>query len=134
MIQLLYISLATWPMQEDDLIFLLQQARDRNQQQNVTGMLLYRDGTFVQLLEGESSDVEEIYQAIILDERNTGNYLIDKSEIKQRRFPSWNMGFKDLTKIPADELEGFSDIFINPQSYDSATNNKTSLVRLLSKF
>ena len=52
MIRIVYISIATRPMGEEKLVELLQQCRENNRQRNVTGMLVYRDGAFLQLLEG----------------------------------------------------------------------------------
>ena len=47
------------------LLFLLEQSRTRNQKQHITGMLLYLNGTFIQVLEGAEKDVNEIYAAIV---------------------------------------------------------------------
>ena len=134
MIRLIYVSSATRPMGEQDLLDLLAQSRPRNTRQHVTGMLVYRDGAFLQVLEGESADVQEIYRSITMDDRNTGHYLIAKEEITDRNFPAWSMGFKDLTKCPADELEGYSDIFGKGASPDKIAKYKDMAVSLLLKF
>ena len=60
-------------------------------------MLLYAGGNFFQVLEGDEKDVEEIYKDIVDDERNKGNILILKENIKKRRFPYWSMGFKHIS-------------------------------------
>ena len=60
MIHLIYVSSATREMTEEDLIFLLEQSRNRNLRQHVTGMLLFVGGNFIQVLEGDDKDVEEI--------------------------------------------------------------------------
>jgi len=78
MIHLIYVSSASQEMSEENLLFLLEQSRSRNKRQNVTGMLLYAKGNFFQVLEGEKSDVEEIYEAIENDGRNKGNIVIEK--------------------------------------------------------
>jgi len=81
-------------MSDEDLLLLLEQSRNRNKRQNVTGMLLYVSGNFFQVLEGDIKDVEEIYEAIVKDERNKGNIVILKENIKERTFPNWSMGFE----------------------------------------
>ncbi len=90
MIHLIYISSATRVMTEIDLLDLLHEARDRNKRQNVTGMLLFKDRSFLQVLEGEASDVDEIYGSITRDERNAGNYLI-RSPRETFRSGAWDL-------------------------------------------
>jgi len=134
MIHLIYVSSATRPMGEQDLLDLLQQSRSRNTRQQVTGMLVYRDGAFLQVLEGESADVQDIYRSIVMDNRNTGHYLIANEEITDRNFPNWSMGFKDLTKYRADQLEGYSDILVKGASPDKIAKHKDMAVSLLLNF
>jgi len=134
MIQLIYISSATsWPT-EDDLTELLDQARFRNSKQNVTGMLLYDNATYMQVLEGNVSDVHEIYEAICNDSRNNGVVKLDESEIVEREFPGWSMGFKNLKRCSSDELPGFVDIFNGNLDKEIAKNNKTLAISMLKNF
>ena len=48
----IYISFAAIRLSQHELLDLLKKARLRNQAQGLTGMLLYRDGTYLQYLEG----------------------------------------------------------------------------------
>ena len=66
LMHLVYVSCATRDFSDDELRFLLKQSRDKNLRQNVTGMLLYAKDTFFQVLEGNASDVYEIYRATLL--------------------------------------------------------------------
>ena len=97
-------------------------------------MLLYRDGAFLQVLEGEAKDVDEIYRSILLDERNTGHYLIEREEIAQRQFPDWSMGFQDLTNYRGDELDGYSEILTKGKAPEDIRKFKDMAVALLLKF
>lgn len=134
MIQLIYISSATrWP-KEEDLLALLTQARERNLRQNVTGMLLYHNATYLQVLEGDSDDVHQIFNSIKRDTRNNGLVKLAECNIKKRDFPGWSMGFEDLTAYSSDELPGFVDIFNGKLDKDIACNNKTAAIRLLMNF
>ena len=47
-----YVSTASEPMDDEDLAELLAQSRERNARNDITGMLLYKDSRFIQLLEG----------------------------------------------------------------------------------
>ena len=53
MIQITYLSTATDPMPSQDLLSLLKECRENNAGCGVTGMLLYCNGTFLQVLEGD---------------------------------------------------------------------------------
>ncbi len=59
---LVYVSAATHPLDKADLLQMLKEARERNQQLGVTGLLLYKDGDFTQLLEGDKATVKALFQ------------------------------------------------------------------------
>ena len=67
---LIYVSTAVVPMTEGDLVKLLKQSRSRNEQNRITGMLLYKNGHFMQVLEGEEASVMEIFHNIEKDPRH----------------------------------------------------------------
>ena len=134
MIHLVYVSSASHPLSEEDLLSLLEQSRNRNKRQNVTGMLLYIGGNFFQILEGDVKDVEEIYEAIVQDERNKDNIVIIKENINERTFPDWSMGFKHLTPQNIDSIEGYTDFLdkeIKPEEFENSTDK---VLRLLYQF
>ena len=136
MVHLIYVSSATKEMSEQELLVLLEQAqaRDRNKRQNVTGMLLYVGGNFIQVLEGDAKDVEEIYDAILNDERNFGNIIIEKEPISSRTFPEWSMGFKPLTLKDKDTLEGYSEFLEREMSPEEFALCSDDVVDLLYQF
>jgi len=131
MIHLIYVSSASQEMSEENLLFLLEQSRSRNKRQNVTGMLLYAKGNFFQVLEGEKSDVEEIYEAIENDGRNKGNIVIEKKDISERTFPDWSMGFKHLTSHNKATIKGYSEFLdrqMKPEKFADKINDVTALL------
>lgn len=134
MIHLIYISSATsWPS-ERDLLDLLAQSRERNQRQDITGMLLYDNATYMQVLEGSEEDVHDIYHSILNDPRNTGNVTLIEEEISQRDFPNWSMGFRNLKHCAPDELPGFQDIFNGKLDKEIAVKNASGAISLLKVF
>ena len=64
MFQLVYLSSASQPFSEDDLVALLTQARQNNTAHGLTGMLLYKDGNFMQVLEGDEAEVRRLFHTI----------------------------------------------------------------------
>ena len=68
---LLYSSAATYPMKDEDLVEILKQSRAHNQANDITGMLLYHNESFMQYLEGERDEVLALYDRIAVDNRHT---------------------------------------------------------------
>ncbi len=108
--QLIYASTAVHPQSEADLIHILKNARDKNLQHAVTGMLIYRDGIFLQVIEGAFEDVDLIWQVIQDDKRHTNILVVLEQEIKARDFPEWSMGFCNASGLSAAKLPGYNGI------------------------
>jgi len=134
MIRLIYVSTATHEPSEQELIDLLKQARDRNIAQDVTGMLLHKGRTYLQVLEGEARDVHEIYNAICEDSRHRGIVKILEESIPARDFPDWSMGFRDLAACSPEELAGYSGIFSGDFDPQVLRENRSLAVDLLMDF
>ncbi len=134
MIRLIYVSSATRRLDEDELVFLLNQARSRNERQQVTGLLLHAGGNFIQVLEGSEEDVEAIYHSIQKDERNKGHIVIEKGPISERAFPHWTMGFEDLTPDRKAKVKGYSEFLNREMKPDEILNNADYLVSILYEF
>ncbi|MFN3587081.1 MAG: BLUF domain-containing protein [Moraxellaceae bacterium] len=109
MLSLVYVSAAAQPFSEAELQALLETSRRNNQRDNITGMLLYRDGDFLQVLEGPEDAVRATYARIGRDRRHGRFIMLDESHIDTRAFNQWAMGFRRVTA--AESPEGFVDFF-----------------------
>lgn len=94
--QVLYRSRAVEPFSEDQLRQLLAQARAHNARHHLTGLLLYSDEQFVQLLEGPEVAVRTVYARIQLDPRHTQVVTVSEEPGPVRRFADWSMSFGRL--------------------------------------
>ena len=101
---LLYVSEATRPMSDADLDALLATARHFNQEHGITGVLFYRGGQFLQLLEGDASQLRELYQRIERDPRHLAVEKLLDRPVDQRFFPDWSMALQELTPDTATNL------------------------------
>ena len=110
MFYLIYVSYATEPFSEEELSLLLNQSRVNNLQNEITGMLLYVDGKFIQVLEGNRVRVEALYEKISLDPRHKKVTPILEGIISHRNFDDWSMGFKVLNRKEFKEMSGFTDV------------------------
>ena len=109
MLQLIYTSEAKNNFSPGELQNLLLTARRNNDRDAITGMLLYEDGTFLQVLEGENEVIESTYQRIAADKRHHKIMLIARFEIDHRSFHDWEMGFFDASGGKLLQLPGYSN-------------------------
>lgn len=72
---------------------ILAKARDRNASVDVTGALLFTEGRFVQVLEGERDKVREIFDRIGADARHAEVEILSAQYSERRRFKEWSMAF-----------------------------------------
>lgn len=109
MYYLVYTSEARRSMSEKDLEQLLIQSQRNNTKYGVTGLLLYSDMKFIQVIEGEKQDILNLYDNIKLDIRHNNVSVLVQGNIKKRRYPEWSMYYK--TMMPEEVLVriGFRD-------------------------
>ncbi|WIE65083.1 BLUF domain-containing protein [Curtobacterium sp. MCLR17_036] len=93
MLSLIYSSLATRHLEDDDLAALLAQSRRANAENDITGVLLFRNGYFLQLLEGPDQAVRDKMATIKHDDRHTKVSVLVEELVEERQFPEWTMGF-----------------------------------------
>ena len=86
LIHLIYVSTAVQEFSAEDLLQLLDQARTKNARLGLTGMLLYTENNFFQVLEGEPAVVDELFQTISHDERHMKMVTIIREPISKRSF------------------------------------------------
>lgn len=133
MYHLIYVSQAARPLAESELIEILRTSRENNASKNITGMLLYLNDKFIQVLEGEEKAVQELFDQISSDLRHNRVIRVLEGNAEQRTFKDWSMGFKQL--YDTDEVEaltGFKDIdrFFSSDK----TNNGDLLLTFLTIF
>ena len=95
--QLIYSSEATQPMTATDLEKILVDARVGNETRNVTGVLIYVDGVFFQILEGDKDVVVALMKSIAQDSRHRSVKIFSENETNERAFGSWRMAYVNAT-------------------------------------
>jgi hypothetical protein len=101
LLSIVYASTATVPFSELDLALLLAVSRANNEPHGLTGLLLHRDGQFMQALEGPERSVRTTLARIAADPRHTGVWTLAEEPIAERRFGSWAMGYRALSTVEA---------------------------------
>jgi hypothetical protein len=101
LVELLYCSVSVEPdLKNADLDRILVSARRRNLAQDITGMMIYHRGEFVQILEGRKESIENVYEKFICpDTRHTAINKVLDNTITHRSFGEWSMGFVGTSEI-----------------------------------
>lgn len=95
--QLCYISVAAdVPLGESTLNEILDEARNRNQADGITGLLVSLDDSFLQILEGEPEAVRACMDRIRRDRRHFGIQVVMQETAGRRAFADWAMAHKHL--------------------------------------
>ena len=119
--QIVYASTATVAFSDAALDALLVNARSNNDRNDITGVLLYLDGGFFQLLEGPEPALSETFSRIAADPRHTGLVKLSDRKIARRAFSPFPMAFralreKDLNAHPGLFVRSEKGWTLNPES------------------
>jgi hypothetical protein len=126
-----YVSKAIKLFSEDEHIELLQEARAFNAQHHITGMLLYKDMSFMQLLEGPENIVKDLFSRIENDHRHTRVEALLEESISDRQFSHWSMGFANLRKTSLSQEQGYTDFLKNDESLLALAEEPNLAMKLL---
>lgn len=132
--QLVYVSNATEPFTKDQLRALLKGSHRRNAQAGITGLLLYKDGNFMQALEGEESAVRKLFEKIKRDSRHTDIITLLQHSIPERQFPDSSMAFRDLNSAESKAIPGYSEFLNTPLDGELMRKDLPRCLRLLLLF
>ena len=94
--QLTYISSRNSNCTSEEIEKILVSYQKNNPSLDITGVLLYSDSKFIQMVEGNSKVILELYDKIKLDNRHCNAVMISYGLIKERTFPSWHMGNRKI--------------------------------------
>jgi hypothetical protein len=108
---LIYASVATQEFGTEQLTELLERSREANERVGATGMLLYADGNFFQVLEGEPGVINKLYEKITQDKRHVQCTVIIREPIARRSFGNWSMGFSRVSPEELRSIAGLNDFF-----------------------
>jgi hypothetical protein len=104
------MSSAFKQMNDEELLEILTTSRKNNEAVDITGMLLYGEGAFVQVLEGGGEAVDAMFATIKKDPRHKNVIQIISGDLEKRNFPDWTMGFKTADAEVMKEFEGFINV------------------------
>lgn len=129
--EVIYTSLETEPFDTPSLERLLDRSRERNRPAGITGMLLYHEGEFLQVLEGPEQAVQDTFNRIAADPRHTNIQVIIRRPVVARSFDHWSMGFVRLDLPALASQPGFSDLLENQDPIATTLSRPTLAHRII---
>lgn len=132
--QIVYTSTASKLLSQTELRELLKRSVQRNTQAGITGLLLYKDGNFMQALEGEEPAVIALFAKISRDPRHHHVIPLIHESIEQRNFPNSAMAFRDLDTAELRNLPGYSEFLNTPLNGELLAPDIPKCQRLLLLF
>jgi hypothetical protein len=103
-----YASSATRLLTDQELEVLLAEARASNRAHQITGMLLYCEGNFIQALEGTQPALDTVLARIRASRRHSGLLKLYHEPIAQREFGDWDMAFRRIDRVEFEKLNAGS--------------------------
>jgi hypothetical protein len=104
---LVYFSFSVNPFSTEDIDNILEKSRRNNAECGITGLLLYMNGSVMQVLEGDEKAVDHLFERIKQDNRHQDVTQVFSRPILSRLFANWSMGYETVT---AQELENIKHI------------------------
>lgn len=97
--QIFYVSNAAKTVSSATVDEILKVAREFNNSNNITGVLMFKGGIFLQLLEGDKDKVEALYKKIESDPRHENVIQLFTNDADERIYPDWSMGYRKLEEL-----------------------------------
>lgn len=134
--QLVYVSTRKPNCTAEEIEKILDSCKKNNPPLNITGVLLYSETKFIQLVEGDAKVIMGLYDKIKKDSRHSNAMMISYNPISEKSFPSWHMAKRNITNT---DLEFKTDITgDDKRTFNAILNGKEEggqkVLNLLKKF
>ena len=94
-----YLSQSKLDWTDEAIDQLLERSKQNNTTKGITGVMIYANSYFMQLIEGPQSAVDEPYSVIDADPGHDILSLLRKQEIESRQFSDWAMKYRDTADL-----------------------------------
>lgn len=130
---LCYVSTACDCLRYEDFKKILESAQTNNNQKQITGMLVYCNNHFFQILEGEKNDVLDTYENILVDSRHDNLIKLQEGFIEKRQFERWEMAFKSYNP-ELQKLDNFNNEEFYSYLKDQLNDSNHVSLKILTDF
>lgn len=118
--QLVYLShiTSTGLASASTLNDIAEVAIERNQADNITGILCYGNGYFFQCVEGSEQALTNLKNRLLVDDRHKDLKILDFSAIAERRFAGWSLRSITLERWMMNEPKLKSFMPFKPHTWE----------------
>lgn len=127
-----YVSRASERFDDQALEMLLRRARSRNARRGITGLLMYADNRFMQILEGSRENIETLSEIIVKDDRHHDVDTLRFEYKSHRDFADWQMGY--VRPENARYLRGFIPLLEKPRASHAALKGRSESYFFINAF
>lgn len=100
--RVIYASTSYRALTSGELDQIASQAQTNNAPEGITGMLLYGDHSFFQVLEGPTENIKKMKRRIWEDSRHRGISELQDKPIEAAAFSEWSMGCYRVDSVETD--------------------------------
>jgi len=129
LVSLCYISCLKKPLEQAQKNKIFGVSIENNSKNGITGFLLLAGTTVIQLIEGQRSAIDTLFESISKDQLHSNVQIVDYSTILGRSFGKWEMKFCDLTVHQVSAVLGQS---WSPQTFHAELTKNDNALQLLS--
>jgi hypothetical protein len=108
--RLIYLSSAVGVLRADELDRIYLRAKSANTRAGITGLLLFVEGSFLQVLEGPAAGITSLMQKIRRDRRHTGLTILYSGACAERTFPESPLHYVPARNLTLGEKQAFADL------------------------
>lgn len=126
--QLTYRSKAIPDITSKEIQEIIKIAKAFNSTNDISGCLLFDNGYFVQILEGDEEKVTQLYLTIKKDRRHNHLEVLSKGWSSKRVFDNWGMGYLEMKAMKIGKKEDLVIQAMNELTSISVKNDFTSKV------
>ncbi|RYY20651.1 MAG: BLUF domain-containing protein [Sphingobacteriaceae bacterium] len=130
---IIYLSSASMYFQAETLEEMLNGFRIKNETNQITGLMLFSEGSFLQLLEGAEHVLDALIKKIRKDKRHHSVVQIATGTIPNRIFSDWHMCFKVALPAEFKDLKGYLDPW-NPEILNKLRSEEHPELGILKAF
>lgn len=129
-----YVSAARRLLADEELLALLAKSRDANAVHGITGLLLYRGGSFMQVIEGPPAPLRQLYRNICADPVHHHVTTLLDNPLPAREFENWHMAFISANEAEHGKIPGYSRFLCDDPAAIGFTSTPAEAHQLLLNF
>lgn len=110
MYYLIYSSMAAPDIASHDFQEIISASERNNRSNDITGILIYHHGAFIQMLEGDEASVLQTFERIKKDERHSAVVKLFSGPCKKRHFAQWKMALEIVDDDTFRSIEAYQPL------------------------